>query len=89
MGASDYSPILDQIGKTILQNKGTFYLKRPASNKDEMFVAIVKGDGSRNIVPQDEYEISGNVLKITNLTTILNMRSDDGFIINYQPSKAY
>lgn len=85
IASSDYSPILDAIGRSVVQKKALFQLKRAPTGEEDMIVWVVHADGSRDIVPSDRYVISGSTLEITDLDFVLGLSSTDQILINYQP----
>jgi hypothetical protein len=56
IGASDYSPILDTIGRTILEKAGTFTLSRTATNKSEMTITIIRAAGGTTVIQNNQYD---------------------------------
>jgi hypothetical protein len=82
---TDYSPILDAIGRAIATKTGTFLLARAPTSEEDMAVQIVHEDGSATLVPQDKFVISGKELMITDLDLILSFDSTDKILINYEP----
>lgn len=89
IAASDYSPILDAIGRAIIEKAGTFELNRTPTNEEEMIVWIVHEDGSKTEIPSDKYVIDGNNLVVTDVNLILSFKSTDQIRINYQPKTLY
>lgn len=83
---SDYTPILEAIGQTIIQKKGTFQLNFPPTSKDEIIFKILHQDGGETNVPHESYDIQENSLVITDLDFIINLESTDRVYIDYQPS---
>ena len=81
----DYSDMLDQIGRTIVQKKNTFKLKFQPSQETDMLVWIIHADGSRQDVSYDDFEINGYDLVITNDALLLSLTDSDKLYIDYQP----
>lgn len=89
IGESDYTPILDAIGRTILEKKGRFDLGRAPGSKLDMIVRIQKAFDVEITLRQDQFEVEDRTLIITDLNLILNFKSDDKIFISYQPFGAY
>jgi hypothetical protein len=83
--STDYSPLLDQIGLSIVQNKATFQLSRAATGQEDMFVKILKADGSVVPVSPSQYTIAGTLLTFVDLDFVLALGSDDRISVSYQP----
>ncbi len=81
----DYSPILDAIGRAIIEKKSTFILERTPTGAEDMIVAVKHADGTQSIVPENIYTISGKVLTITDQNYVLSLKATDAIVINYQP----
>ena len=88
ISASDYSPILDAIGKKILQKKSTFTLSRAPTGKEDMLVTIRHKDGSETTVSSDLYVIQGKNLVFISEDFVLGFAASDNIVINYQPKTA-
>jgi len=82
---SDFSPILDTIGRTIVQKKATFILDREPSSLEELLIWIEKADGTRTALDPAQFVISGTMLQITDLDLVLALSSTDHVVIDYQP----
>jgi hypothetical protein len=82
---SDYSPILDSIGRAIIEKKATFTLARAPTGEEDMIVWIRHADGTSTVVPPSKYVISGKQLIITDLDFVLTFSATDAIVINYQP----
>jgi hypothetical protein len=89
IGTSDYSPVLDAIGKEIVEKKSTFTLSRAPTNSEEMIITILHEDGSVFVVPSSEFIISGKSIVFTSQDFVLSLSSTDRVSINYQPKTAY
>lgn len=89
IGAPDYSPILDAIGKSIVEKKGSFKLVRPPTNQEETSVKVVRADGSSYEILATQYEIDDRILRVTDLNVVLGFKASDQIIINYQPKTLY
>jgi hypothetical protein len=89
IGEPDYSTLLDSIGLTLVQKKSRFPLNREATEKRDMIVKVVRADGSETRVRDDQYEIEGRSVVITDTAFVLALASTDQIVINYQPSTAF
>ena len=89
IGVSDYSVLLEEIGKTILEKKSVFELDRAPTSEEEMIVTVIHGDGTETVVNPDYYEISGKKLILTDEDFVLGLAHTDSISINYQPATAY
>jgi hypothetical protein len=85
IGASDYSPILDAIGRSILEKKASFRLARRPSNLEEMIVKVVHADGRETVVPSSIIQINQNTIQLTDLDFVLSLAATDRIVIDYQP----
>jgi hypothetical protein len=85
ISSNDYSDMLDQIGRTIVQKKNTFKLKFQPSSENDMLVWIIHADGSRQDVSYDDFEVDGYDLVITNDALLLSLTDSDQIFIDYQP----
>lgn len=85
----DYSPILDAIGKTIIEKKSVFTLSRVPTQIDDMIVTVVHADGTSTKLPNDKLAISGKSLIITDQNFVLGLASTDKISINYQPKTVF
>jgi hypothetical protein len=85
IGANDYSPILDQIGLTIIQKKSVFTLARAPSGEEDMLVFVKHADGSQTLVHNSKYTVSGNILTITDLDFAMSLKATDQLVVDYQP----
>jgi hypothetical protein len=85
IGESDYTPILDAIGETIISKVGTFDLEREPTGEEDMIVAIIHGDNSVTQVPKDDFVVDGKKLSLTDLDFVLTLEPTDRISINYQP----
>ncbi len=81
----DYSPILDTIGRAIIDRKSTFTLERAPTGQEDMIVSIRHSDGSQSIVPTSEYTVTGKDVKFLNYSFVLNLSATDSIIVSYQP----
>lgn len=86
---SNYSPILEEIGRTIIEKKSTFTLKREPLAAEEVLVTIRHADGSETVIPADKYVVSGKSLLITDSSIVLGLQHTDQIIINYEPKTVY
>ncbi|MFL5812383.1 MAG: hypothetical protein ACJ763_02300 [Bdellovibrionia bacterium] len=85
LGASDYSPLLDQIGQAIILKKSTFPLSRIPTGQEDMIVTLVHGDGSSTVIPASKYTISGSNIVINDQALVLSFAATDTINVNYQP----
>jgi hypothetical protein len=85
IGASDYSPLLDQIGQAIILKKSTFPLSRVPTGQEDMILTLVHADGSSMIIPASSYTISGSNVVITDQNLVLSFAATDTITVNYQP----
>lgn len=85
LGASDYSPLLDQIGQAIIAKRSTFPLSRIPTSQEDMIVTLIHADGSSTIIPASQYTISGSNIVITDQTLVLSFAATDKINVNYQP----
>jgi hypothetical protein len=89
INSSDYSPVLDSIGREIVQKKSKFTLSRAPTSKEEMIVKILHQNGTSDIVPSHLYTISGKILTFIDEDFVLSLTLNDKVSINYQPQTAY
>jgi hypothetical protein len=82
---ADFTPILDTIGRTIVQKKATFSLDREPSSLEELLIWIEKADGTRMALDPNQFLITGTTLQITDLDVVLALTSADHVVIDYQP----
>lgn len=87
--SEDYSPILDAIGKSIIENKSTFTLTRAPLSSEDMTVKILHENGSFTLVTSDQFEIRNKSIIFKNIETVLSFKSSDRVVINYQPKTLY
>ena len=88
IGSADYSPILEQLGQTIISKKGSFQLSRLPTGEEDMIVSVIHSNGSIDTIDPAIYEIQGQTLVITDLDFILSLGSTDTIVVNYQPKKS-
>ena len=88
LSVSDYTPILNALGQSILLKKSTFTLQRAPTGYEEMILSVVHADGSRTVVQPSQYTITGNVITITDQNLVLNLGATDKINVNYQPKTA-
>ncbi|MGZ3709825.1 MAG: hypothetical protein ACXVBC_12970, partial [Bdellovibrionota bacterium] len=89
IASSDYSPILNQIGQTILMKKGSFTLARAPTSAEDMIVTLLHLDGTSVVIPSASFTISGKTLTISDLNLVLSFKSSDQVSINYQPKTVF
>lgn len=86
---ADYSPILDAIGRAIIDKKSTFWLDRAPTAEEDMIIKILHADGSSTVIPGDKYVINGKAIVITDQNLVLSLAATDKISINYQPKTLY
>ncbi|MEO5668026.1 MAG: hypothetical protein ABIR96_08205 [Bdellovibrionota bacterium] len=84
--SSDYSPILDAIGQTVLTKKNRFKLRFEPTSEDDILIKIVHADGSETRVTNDQFEIDGFEIVVTDDALLLSLTDTDRIVIDYQPS---
>jgi hypothetical protein len=87
--SSDYAPLLDAIGQTVVQKKATFKLSRAPTSQEQMIVKIRHQDGSETLIPSSDYVVAGLFVTITNQNIVLSLSATDKLIINYQPGTLF
>ena len=85
ISATDYSPLLDQIGQEIAQQLGTFQLARIPTDQEDMTITVTHADGSTTSITSADYTISGNSVIITDTNLVLSFVATDSLSINYEP----
>jgi hypothetical protein len=85
LSSSDYAPILEAIGRAIVERKASFQLTREPTGSEDMQVKLLHADGSSLLIPSSEYVIQGRTLTLTSLDRVLAFSSSDRVLINYQP----
>jgi hypothetical protein len=85
LSSNDYAPILEAIGRAIVERKATFLLTREPTGSEDMQVKVLHADGSSVLIPASEYVIQGKTLTLTSLDRVLAFSSTDQVLINYQP----
>ncbi len=85
MGDSDYSALLDSIGRAVALKRGTFTLKREPTGSEDMIVTIIHTNGSTDVISSSNYTVSGRTLTLTDVNYILSLVSTDQIAVNYQP----
>jgi len=86
IASSDYSPVLDAIGRALVSKKATFTLARAAGATEDMLVWIEHADGTRTQLAPSQFSTSGTTLQIIDLDLVLSLSSTDRIAIDYQPS---
>lgn len=87
--STDYSPLLDSIGRVIVEKKAVYTLKRAPTSQEEMTVTIKHIDSTTTAVSPLDYAVVGKVLTITNQAVVLSLSSTDVVVINYQPKTLF
>jgi hypothetical protein len=82
---SDYTPILETIGRVIVSKKATFTLDREPSSLEDLLLWIERQDGTRIQLTTDRFAIEGTTLRIIDLDLVLQLSSTDRIVIDYQP----
>lgn len=85
IGSPDYSVLLDNIGKTIVEKKSVFNLTFAPTTKDDMIVKVVHADGTSTVLANEQFEFSGKTLTIVDQAFVLSLSETDNIVINYQP----
>lgn len=85
LSSTDYAPILEAIGRAIVERKASFQLTREPTGSEDMQVKLLHADGSSLLIPASEYVIQGKTLTLTSLDRVLAFSSSDRVLINYQP----
>ncbi len=85
----DYSPLLDQLGKTIIEKKSTFYLSRAPTGAEDMIVKVIHKDLSETQVPSEKFAIKGKSIQFLDQKFVLGLSSTDKISINYQPKTVF
>ncbi len=88
IGSSDYGPVLEAVGRAIVEKKSSFTLSREPTGSEDMIVAVLHADGTRTLVSPAQYTINGRTLTVTDLDLVLAFASTDRVLINYQPKTA-
>jgi hypothetical protein len=86
IGAADFAPVLDAIGKAIVTKKGTFALNYAPTKKSDMIVTVYYASGSTVVLTEDQFNISEKSLIITDQDLVLGLTDGDAISVNYQPS---
>ena len=89
IAASDYTPILDAVGRAIIDKKGRFTLQRAPTRSEEMTVSILHADGTQTPIGASEYTIDGKSIVLKDPNLVLSFRAMDQILINYQPRTVY
>jgi len=89
ISSTDYSPVLDAIGQSIVQKMSAFTLARAPTSIEEMTVTVVHADGSITTVSNTLYVISNKTLTFTDQNFVLSLSATDQISINYQPKSAF
>jgi hypothetical protein len=85
----DYSPILDAIGRSIVERKSTFTLTRAPTSVEDMIVKVIHANGTETVITADKFVINGKSLVITDTDFILSLAATDRMVINYQPKTVF
>jgi hypothetical protein len=85
ISSSDYSPLLNQIGQTLLLQKSTFTLSRVPTSSELMIITLIHADSTSEVIPSSDYTISGSSVIITDQALVLSFVSTDQLSINYEP----
>lgn len=82
---NDYTPILDAIGRAIIEKKGTFKLDRAPLSAEDIQIRILHQDGSSSVVSTNLYTVSGKTLTISDINFLLTLNATDQISITYNP----
>lgn len=85
ISVSDYTPILDAIGRAIIEKKATFRLRRQPTGEEDMIIKVVHADGTSTQVPYDIIQVSASTITLTDLDFVLGLAATDKISISYQP----
>ncbi len=88
INSSDYTPILDQIGRALVEKKNKFLLSRAPTGAEDMIVKVIYSSGVQSVIPSSKYVISGRQITITDYELMLSLSGKDRISINYQPKTA-
>ena len=86
---TNFQPILDSIGRVIVQKKAVFTLTRAPADNENTIVTVMHGDGSSTVIDQSLYTVSGTTLTITDNQTVLNLKDSDRINVSYQPKSSF
>jgi hypothetical protein len=85
----DYAPVLEAIGRSIINKKSTFTLDRAPTAEEDMIVSVIHEDGSQTEIETTEYEIREKSIFITNEDLVLGLSKGDQISVNYQPKTLF
>lgn len=88
LGDANYDRLLDDIGRTLVSKKSTFYLQREPTGFEEMVVKVVHQDGSSSVIPASKLSLTGKILVITDTALVLSLKDTDQISVDYQPKFA-
>jgi len=89
IGEEDYAPVLDSIGRSIIEKKSTFTLERAPTTEEDMIVSVLHENGTESIISAEEYEVREKDLVITSEERVLSLARGDRISINYQPKTLF
>lgn len=89
LAETDYTPILNTIGQSIIEKKSVFTLDRAPTGSEDMIIRVNHADGTSTIIPESKYLIDGKSIRITDEDFVLGLSRTDTIAINYQPKTAY
>ncbi len=89
LGEEDYAPVLEAIGRAILEKKSKFTVARAPTSEEDLLLEILHADGTRTEIPSDRYVIEGKTIRITDDSITLSLKSDDQIRVDYQPSTLF
>ena len=81
----DYSPILDYIGRAMIQQRSAFTLSEAPGPLEDLVLTIVRSDGTSSVIPKLSYSVSGTTVTITDFDLLLSLTSSDRITISYIP----
>ncbi len=87
--ATNYSPILDAIGQTVVAKKSVFTLARAPTGSEDIIFMIRHIDGSIEVVSPSQYTLSGKTVTVTDYNFLLTLSATDRIEIAYQPRSVF
>ena len=85
----DYAPVLEAIGRSIIEKKSTFTLDRAPTAEEDMIVKVIHEDGSESEIAASDYEIREKSIVITREDLVLGLSKGDQISVNYQPKTLF
>ena len=84
--SNDYAPILEAIGQTVVTKKNRFKLRFQPTGKSDLLIYVKHATGTLVRIPDEDYEIDGFEIVLTNDELTLSLTDSDRIVIDYQPS---